>query len=875
MEMRVRTSAGVYLWVESCFCFSGTRVRAPEMAIAGPPAYLTARVIHSASAVLCRVARYQQRQEGATLHARLPEHHLARRTHASEQHQGARFLLRASLLALFLTGVSRWRVSFWFIQPRLCRRQTPESCSPPWLQARVCCSPLFRTSCSRSGWTSTTVGSLELASCSLPASRLTTLAHAGKCDITVSAVDIRALAADVVRTASVGLARQSGTTIVLHADDTLPQSVESSAEHLELLLLNLTVFCVRASEALPVCVSVRCDQADAAVPTTMRLVLEVCVRGQALSAEQAEAAFEPYAQDSTATAEALQRASQSRLGLHVSRRLVEALGGRLTIRSSEEDGTCFTACIPVPPTQQTLAPLSRAASFTQAPAFEEDPDDPGIRPFLPPELKMSASFTALRDGGHMPELFDLLLANSDDGFYIGDNITFRYASPGLLRMLQYEDAKEEMYSIPILEFLHPDDLPSNAAAWEESKAETATRNGAAVYRKYMYRIRKRDGSYLWIEAVTVQTPETFYGMMRDIDDRKSLESSLKEFLTSTMSDFRQPLTGIAAAAELLAQQDCVRRDADAAFMVAAIASATRMLSGIVANVLSMRSLEAGDCEVADAPFSIRDCMAGVLSVCRMSLTHSDSTAIRWVDEEAPLPALVRGDADRFAQILLNLCSNAVRALSLWHHRGPNPCDDLCVLSILPSQVKFADGSNITVSVRCESVGDSSTSMLLSLRVTDGGRGMSEAERDRAFESYVRAPTHMGGGTGLGLYICKRFAEAMGGSISVDTAPGCGACFTVSVPVVAVAPDAAAAAPPMPPTQACNQAYTSAGAAEAGQPMDHALLDLAPAQQAHALATQSTPEPERRCRVLLVGAWCVFVCPSSCAHMMARTQMTTG
>ena len=668
-----------------------------------------------------------------------------------------------------------------------------------------------------------------------------------------------------MQTASVGLARQSGTTIVLHADDPLPPSIESSAEHLELLLLNLTVFCVRASEALPVHVTVRCDPAGAVLPTTM-LVLEVCVRGQALSAEQAEAAFEPYAHDSTATAEAWQRASQSRLGLHVSRRLVEALGGRLTIRSSEEDGTCFTACIPVPPdtTQQTLTPLSRAASFTQPLAFEEDPEDPGIRPFLPPEVEMSASFTALRDEGHLPELFDLLLANSDDGFYIGDNNNWRYASPGLLRMLQYEDAKEEMYSIPILDFLHPDDMPANNAAWEESKAESAARNGAAVYKTYVYRIRRRDGSYLWIEGVTVQQPERFYGMMRDIDDRKSLESSLKDFLTSTMSDFRQPLTGIAAAAELLAQQECVRCDADAEFMVAAIASATRMLSGIVANVLSMRSLEAGDCEVADAPCSIRDCVAGVLSVCRMSLTHSDSTAIRWVDEDAPLPALVRGDADRLAQILLNLCSNA-GASPLW-------LSLLCALTsahILRPAVKFADGSNITVSVRCEGVGDSSTSMLLSLLVTDGGRGMSAAERDRAFESYVRAPTHMGGGTGLGLYICKRFAEAMGGSISVDTAPGCGACFTVSVPVVAVTPDAAAAAPLMPSTQACA-ACTSPDATLAVQPMDRALLDLAPAQQAHALAAQSVPE--RRCRVLLVGAWCVLVVKAAIlTHRAARRR----
>jgi signal transduction histidine kinase len=315
-----------------------------------------------------------------------------------------------------------------------------------------------------------------------------------------------------------------------------------------------------------------------------------------------------------------------------------------------------------------------------------------------------------------------LLANSADGFCVGNNDAFLYASPGLLRMLQYEDAKEEMLSLPIAHFLHPDGLPGLYAAWDAAKAASAASEGGWTPAVYTHRMRRRDGSYVWVEAISVQTPTHFYGMMRIVDDRKALEASLKDFLTSTMSDFRQPLAGIVTASELLSLQPCVRRDEEATFLVAAITAAARMLSGIVANVLSLRSLEAGDCDVADAPFSIRDCVAGVLSVCRMSLAHGDSAAIRWVDEDRPLPARVRGDADRLSQILLNLISNAV---------------------------KFADGSAVAVAVRCEAAEEEGASSRLTLCVTDGGRGMTAEERDRAFESYVRAPTHKGGGTGLG------------------------------------------------------------------------------------------------------------------------------
>ena len=146
-----------------------------------------------------------------------------------------------------------------------------------------------------------------------------------------------------------------------------------------------------------------------------------------------------------------------------------------------------------------------------------------------------------------------------------------------------------------------------------------------------------------------------------------------------MADMRQPLTGIQAASELLAQRVSVREDEDASFLVAAISSASHMLmgappralplrfcgcsqntipvAGIVANVLSLRSLEAGQCTMTRAPFSIRQMVDNVLSVCRTSLVQGASTRIVWLDEASPLPALVSGDTDRLSQVLLNLLTS--------------------------------------------------------------------------------------------------------------------------------------------------------------------------------------------------------------------------
>ncbi len=77
----------------------------------------------------------------------------------------------------------------------------------------------------------------------------------------------------------------------------------------------------------------------------------------------------------------------------------------------------------------------------------------------------------------------------------------------------------------------------------------------------------------------------------------------------------------------------------------------------MSNVLSLRSMEQGECVVAAAPFCVRDLVASVLSVCRMSLAHRASVRIVWVDEHNALPPLLLGDADRVAQVLQNLLTS--------------------------------------------------------------------------------------------------------------------------------------------------------------------------------------------------------------------------
>ena len=70
---------------------------------------------------------------------------------------------------------------------------------------------------------------------------------------------------------------------------------------------------------------------------------------------------------------------------------------------------------------------------------------------------------------------------------------------------------------------------------------------------------------------------------------------------------------------------------------------------------------------------------------------------------------------------------------------------------------------------------------VALTVTDQGKGVAAADQARIFDKFVRVDPGEPGGSGLGLYIARRLARAMGGDLSVESAPGEGARFTLTLP----------------------------------------------------------------------------------------------
>jgi CheY-like chemotaxis protein len=158
-------------------------------------------------------------------------------------------------------------------------------------------------------------------------------------------------------------------------------------------------------------------------------------------------------------------------------------------------------------------------------------------------------------------------------------------------------------------------------------------------------------------------------------------------------------------------------------------------------------------------------------------------------------------------------------------------------------------------MRCEPfAGGDATQQLLTLCVADGGRGMTAEEQRTCFLPHVHSPSSAGGGTGLGLYICKRFVEALGGSLGVESAPGQGARFTVVVPVTLVdSSDGTPSPASVIPASGFSAADAGASAADTAMPQapPPPAASIQPVSAAPARPPPLLSGDGRRMRCLLV------------------------
>jgi len=223
------------------------------------------------------------------------------------------------------------------------------------------------------------------------------------------------------------------------------------------------------------------------------------------------------------------------------------------------------------------------------------------------------------------------------------------------------------------------------------------------------------------------------------------QSGMPDFGRRLDLALRQPLGRIIANAETIRGQIEGPLRGDYASYATDIADAGRHLMELVDDLADLQAIDRANFSVAHEEIDLADIArraAGLLSV-KATARNIRIEAPR--DDEAA-PAI--GEFRRALQITVNLLNNAIRY---------SPEDS-------------------TIWLRADVEGDNAV-----LVVADQGRGIAAEDQERIFDKFERLGREDAGGTGLGLYISRRLALAMGGDIMIDSAPGQGARFILSLP----------------------------------------------------------------------------------------------
>ncbi|MBF0453409.1 MAG: response regulator [Magnetococcales bacterium] len=268
------------------------------------------------------------------------------------------------------------------------------------------------------------------------------------------------------------------------------------------------------------------------------------------------------------------------------------------------------------------------------------------------------------------------------------------------------------------------------------------------------RMKERSNELTLRRTIEVQLKES-------IRQAEAANRSKSDFVANMSHEIRTPMNAVIGLSHLALRSAVDPNQAD---YLQKIHDAGQSLLHIINDILDFSKIEAGKLELEQIPFNLDETLSSLAALVAIRAEEKGLELI--INRHQQIPATLISDPYRLNQILLNLIGNAI---------------------------KFTDRGEVILSVTpLEQEGH------LQFAVEDTGPGLSSDQASRLFTPFNQADsstTRRFGGTGLGLTICKRLVELMGGTIGLESQVGVGSCFRFSIQTT---PQESPSIPAIPP-----------------------------------------------------------------------------
>ncbi|MDP3416790.1 PAS-domain containing protein [Falsiroseomonas sp.] len=399
-----------------------------------------------------------------------------------------------------------------------------------------------------------------------------------------------------------------------------------------------------------------------------------------------------------------------------------------------------------------------------------------LRHIRPNGTAVESRVAPLPDGGHIAVVTDVTALHRAEGEAVR-RAEMLEAMQGSIRqgismygpdhrLLITNSRTEAMIGLPpgfLKPGRHVDEVLDEQVRNGEIPAEAAARARLNDRRKsYRYHRSTRDGRMMEIASDPMADGGfvmTFSDMTEEYRIRAELEaaraaaeaaSEAKSRFLATMShELRTPLNAVIGYSDALAGERDPKRLADYA---RSINEAGRHLLLLIDDILDVARSQTGALEITQAPIELSPLLAAAGAAVAEEAERAGLTLALEVPEG--LPSLM-GDAGRLHQLLVNLLSNAAK--------------------FTPA------GGRITLSAKVTEAG-------LAIRVTDTGIGIAPEDRERVFEPFTQVDNSLSRrfhGSGLGLYMARTLAEALGGTVALEAPQGPGTVAVLRFPASAL------------------------------------------------------------------------------------------